>query len=139
MTQLSKKLESLIKNSKEILPVKTEQGILVGSILIVSKGPLKDLYHDQNCIYSDVSLNKIAIRLANMLARSGQTYQTDKIYRADQEYGRWFADSQMLRNQYQRAVNIGNFEKSDTLWARYCESRSKTVAAKNLAEFLANV
>jgi len=138
MTQLSKKLESLIKNSKETLPVKTDEGILVGTVLIVSRGTLKDLYVNQHCIYKDVSLNKVAIKLANMLFRNGQSYQTDKIFRADQEYGRWFADSQLLRNQYQRAVNTGNFEKSDTLWARYCESRNRTAAAKTLAEFLAN-
>lgn len=138
MTQLSKQLESLIKNSKSTLPVKTEQGILVGNVLIVSRGCLKDLVQNNICVYNDISLNKVSIKLANMLYRSGQTYQTDKIYRADQEYGRLFADSQLLRNQYQRAVNNGDFEKADTLWARYCESRSRTQTAKSLAEFLAS-
>jgi hypothetical protein len=68
--------------------------------------------------------------MANLVAKNTNPAIVDKIYRLDQEYGRWFTDSQILRTQYQKAVTAKNFEKADTLWARYCESRDRTLAAK---------
>jgi hypothetical protein len=61
----------------------------------------------------------------------------DQIYKADQEYGRWFTDSQLLRAQYQKAVNNLDYERADMLWARYCESRDRTLTAKKHTETLA--
>ena len=60
----------------------------------------------------------------------------DVLYRADQEYGRWFVDSQMLRAQHQKAIHIQDYDRADVLWARYSESRDRTVTAKNQAERL---
>ena len=137
MTQLSKKLEKLIRHNREILPVKTEQGILVADVLIVSEGSIKNLWQQDKLVYSGVFLNAVAIRLANLIARRQQGAFTDKMYRADQYYGQWFVDSQHLRNQYQRALNNKNYERADILWARYCESRERTMQAKVAAEHLA--
>ena len=137
MTNISKKLEKLILSSKEILPVKTEEGILVGSVLIRSNGPLKDLYKHSKLIYKEIHLNVVAIRIANLLARNQQGIKTDALYKADQEYGKWFIDSQILRNQYQKAVNNNDHDRADIFWARYCESRDRTITAKNHAETLA--
>jgi hypothetical protein len=138
MTQLSKKLEKLIRSSPEILPVKTEQGILVGAVLIQSNGPIKNLCIRNEVIYSGVHLNAVAIKLANLLAKGQFAARCDAIYKADQEYGKWFIDSQLLRNQYEKAKKSKNFERADMLWARYVESRDRTMTAKKSAEALAN-
>jgi hypothetical protein len=142
MADISKRLEQTLRSAIQkspILPVKVEDGILVGNVKIISNGALKDLWQHDTLVYKEISLNKVAIKLANMLAKHGTTYQGDVIYKADQEYGRWFVESQMLRAQYQKAVNSQDYERSDMLWARYCESRDKVLAAKNRAECLATI
>jgi hypothetical protein len=138
MTQLSKKLEKLIRSSPEILPVKTEQGILVGAVLIQSQGPIKNLYIKDQLIYSEIHLNSVAIKLANLLSKGSYATRCDAIYRADQEYGKWFTDSQLLRNQYEKSKKLKDFDRADMLWARYVESRDRTITAKNSAEALVN-
>lgn len=137
MTQLSKKLEKLIRDSKELIPVKSKDGILVGDVLIVSNGPIKDLYQRNELVYKEVHLNTVAIKLANMLALRQTSVQADEIYRADQAYGKWFVDSQVLRTQYQNAAKKQEYERADMLWARYCESRDRTITAKDRAQRLA--
>lgn len=137
MTQLSKKLEKLIRSSREIIPVKDTNGILVGNVLIVSNGPIKDVYQHDELIYKEIHLNTVAIRLANMLALRQAGVQADEMYRADQAYGKWFVDSQLLRSQYQNAAKKQEFERADMLWARYCESRDRTITAKERAQRLA--
>jgi len=132
---LSKNLEKLIKSSPEILPVKTEQGILVGTVLIESQGFVKNLYRKDKLIYREIHLNAVAIKIANLLARGNQL-RCDEMYRADQEYGKWFNDSQILRTQYERARQKQDHDRADMLWARYVESRERTIIAKNRAEAL---
>jgi hypothetical protein len=138
MTQLSKRLEQIVKKelSNSIIPVKTENGILVGEILIVSEGSIKSLYKNTELLYKEIHLNSIAIKIANILALRKQHILADELYKADQDYGRWFVDSQMLRAQYQKAVSNQDFERADMLWARYQESRDRTISAKNRAESL---
>lgn len=138
MTQLSKRLEQIVKKelSKNIIPVKTEKGILVGEILMVNEGSLKTLYRNNNIIYKDIHLNAVAIKIANILAFRSNSIIADKLYKADQEYGRWFVDSQMLRSQYQKSISTQNFDRADMLWARYQESRDRMITAKNRAESL---
>lgn len=139
MTQLSKKLEQLIRSSGAILPVKTEQGILVGDVLIISDGVIKHIEHKKEIVYPDIHLNIVAIKLANLLAQRKCDYKCDEIYKADQEYGKWFVDSQLLRSQYEKAVNNKNHDRADYLWARYIESRDRTMSAKNRAESLCRI
>jgi hypothetical protein len=140
MTDISRRLEQTIRSAIQktpILPVKVDGGILVGDVLIISEGYIKHLKQHGDFVYKEISLNCVAIRIANILARRGSTILADQIYKADQEYGRWFTDSQMLRAQYQKAINNLDYERSDMLWARYCESRDRTVTAKKYAETLA--
>lgn len=141
MTQLSKRLEHIVRKelSKNLIPVKTQEGILVGDILIVSDMNLKHLYRNNAILYKEIHLNSIAIKMANILAFNKHSIQADKLYRADQEYGRWFVDSQLLRTQYQKSLNNQDYDRADMLWARYCESRDKTVKAKNNAESLLRI
>lgn len=141
MTQLSKRLEQIVKKelSKNIIPVKTEEGILVGDILIVSEANLKTLYKNHQLLYKEIHLNSVAIRMANILAFKSSSIFVENLYKADQKYGRWFVDSQMLRSQYQKALNSKDFDRADTLWARYCESRDKTLQAKKRTESLLRI
>jgi hypothetical protein len=136
MNALSKKLEQLIRNSQEILPVKTERGILVGNVLISSNNNLKNLFRSEELIYKDVHLNIAAIRLANLLAKRQDLLLADKIYQADREYGKWYVDSQMLRVSYEKSLKNQNYDRADMLWARYCESRDRAIQAKKLVESL---
>ena len=137
MTDISRRLDHLVANAQRrliaenhILPQKVAGGILVGDVLIVSEGTTKHLYKNNDLIYKNISLNVVAIRIANLVAKTANPATIDKIYRADQEDGKWFTDSQILRTQYQKSLNAKNFDKADTLWARYCESRDKTLVAK---------
>ena len=138
MTQISKRLEQIVKRelSSNIIPVKTDAGILVGDILITSEGSIKNVWKDNELLYKEIHLNSIAIKIANLLAfRVGQI-TIDTLYKADQEYGKWFVDSQLLRAQYQKAISNQDFERADMLWARYVESRDRTAQAKQRAESL---
>jgi hypothetical protein len=142
MTDISKRLEQTLRSviqKAPILPVKVAGGILVGNVLITSNGSLKELWQNNSVVYKEISLNKVAIKLANMLAKQGNSYQADTIYKADQEYGRWFNESQILRTQYQKALNNQDYDRADMLWARYCESRDRVIAAKARAETLATI
>ena len=138
MTQISRRLEQIVRRelSKNIIPVKTPDGILVGDVLITNQDNLKFLYRKSQLIYSEIHLNSVAIKMANILALRHSHVSVDLLYRADQEYGRWFVDSQMLRSQHQKAIHIQDYDRADMLWARYSESRDRTVTAKNQAERL---
>lgn len=141
MTKLYQRLDSIVNNelTKNIIPVKTQEGILVGDILIVSDGHIKHLYSNNEPIYKNISLNAVAVKLANALARGIRTVRMDEIWRADQEYGKWFVDSQMLRSQYKKSLNTQDFDKADMQWARYCESRDRAIIAKRYAESLISI
>jgi hypothetical protein len=133
MTDIQRRLDQVVSKelANNIIPVKTDQGILVGSVLIVSEGPVKHLYRSDVCIYNNISLNVVAIKLANALARNQNSVQMDRLYRADQEYGRWFTDSQTLLTKYHSAIKNKDYDRADTLWAKYCESKERTSSAKS--------
>jgi len=138
MTKIYQRLDQIVNNelAKNIIPVKTTEGILVGNVLIANKHNLKNLLINGELVYTNISLNAVAVKLANLLARHLRTVRMDEIWRADQEYGKWFVDSQILRAQYQKSLNIQEFERADMQWARYCESRDRAITAKNYAESL---
>jgi len=87
-------------------------------------------------VYGEIHLNAVAIKIANLMCLRQHSLMIDRIYTADQDYGRWFVDSQLLRSQYQKAKNSGEYDRADILWARYSESRDRTIATKNLADSL---
>jgi hypothetical protein len=139
MTVLSNRLDRVIKSANQIIPVKVADGIVVGDVKIVSEDSIKHLWQNGKIVYKEVYLNAVAIKLANMLARRSNTTDMNKIYNADQNYGRLFVDSQILRSQYQRALNREEYDRADILWARYCESRDRAVWAKDQAQRLATI
>lgn len=139
MTDLSKRLEQTLRSAikkNPILPVKVADGILVGDVMIISEGSIKHLRRGNDILYPNIYLNAVAIALANILARRSSTIQADAIYKADQEYGKWYIDSQMLRARYQQALESQDHDRADIMWARYCESRDRAITAKNHAQSL---
>jgi hypothetical protein len=138
MTQISRKLEKIVKKtlSTTIVPVGTEQGIQVGHILITSNYNLKNIYKKQVLLYENIHLNAVAIKLANILAVGYKSIATDRLYLQDQEYGRYYNDSQILRSQYEKAIISNQHDKSDILWAKYVESRARTQHSKKIIDGL---
>lgn len=139
MTDIRRQLDEVVAKelAKTIIPVRTEKGILVGSVLIESEGSLKNIWRDGECLYRHISLNQSAIKIANILARRRVSTLADQIYYYDQEYSKWFVDSQLLLKSYYKSKMSKNFDRADTLWARYIESRDRAISAKNSAEGLA--
>lgn len=144
MTDISKRLENLVNSAQkkllkqnQILPVKTEEGILVGEVLIISEGNIKHIKRHDQMLYLNVYLNAVAIKLANICNINPYSLQAQKMYDADQDYGKWFVDSQILRTQYQRALDKKDYDRADMLYSRYSESRDRAEKAKNLARALA--
>lgn len=138
MTDIRRQLDRVVSKelSQHIIPVKTDEGILVGNILIVSEGSIKHLYRNSELLYNNISLNAVAIKMANILARNKNSLTVDKIYHYDQEYSKWYTDSQTLLKSYYSAKKSKDFDRADTLWARYCESRDRAISAKDLATSL---
>ena len=133
MTDIRRQLDQVVSTTlaQHIIPVKTAEGILVGSVLITSEGAVKHLSRNGEYLYKNISLNAVAVKLANLLARHKSSILADKIYRADQEYAKWFTDSQLLLKKHHSAAKNKEYERADTLWARYIESRDRTVEAKS--------
>jgi len=137
MSNLSKRLQSIITKElkNNILPIKTEAGILVGSVLISSRDSIKDIYQNNDLVYPEVHLNCAAIAIANLLAKN-QYVDASVIYSADKEYSRLFFKSQLLRTQYEKSINTNDYFKADFLWAKYTELKHKTEIAKKKVEAL---
>lgn len=139
MTQISKRLEQIVRRelSRTVIPVKTAEGILVGNILIQCKHNQKFLYKQGELLYGDISLNQAAVAMANILAQRGSQSLAHDIYQADQEYARYYTDSQLLRASHEKSRHNGDFDRADTLWARYQETRDRARWARSRVESLA--
>ena len=133
MTDIRRQLDQVVSTTlaQHIIPVKTTEGILVGSVLITSEGAVKHLSRNGEYLYKNISLNAVAVKLANLLARHKSSILADRIYHADQEYAKWFTDSQLLLKKHHSALKNKEYERADTLWAKYIESKDRTVAAKS--------
>ena len=145
MSDVSKRFEQLVKSTYKkfldqgtILPIKTDKGILVGNVLIESVGPLKNIVIDDRIIYKEISLNAVAIKIANILAWDNKnTKKCDELFDMDVTYSKHFIDSKIFIDNYHRAVNAGNHTRSDILWTRYQDAKEKAIIAKSRAEDLA--
>ncbi len=139
MTALSKKFEQIVKKelSSTVLPVKTDEGILLGDVLISNEGTSKNITKKDTVRYTNIYLNSIAIKIAKLLVNSSQSIQADNLYKLDQEYGKWLTDSLLLKAQYEKAKARGDNDKADVIYARYIESRERTMSAKIRADNLA--
>jgi hypothetical protein len=140
MTNLSRKFEQIINRTLTtvILPVKTTEGILVGDVLITSQGSAKNIVKSGEIKYQEIYLNSVAIKIAELLIGKNHSQQADTLYKLDQEYGKWLNESQLLRTQYEKAVANAQHDRADVLWAKYQQSRDRTVSAKSQLDALAH-
>jgi hypothetical protein len=138
MTKIQRQLDLILQstqrrliNSQQLMPVRTHEGILVGSVKIISRDTLKDLWQFNELIYQGIFLNKAAIKLANLLAICQKpTVDSDRLYRLDQEYGKYFVDSQQLLIRLHQARNSKDYDKSDIYLARYTQAKDQAERAK---------
>lgn len=145
MSDVSKRFEQLVKSTYRqfldqgtILPVKTQQGILVGDILISTSGALKNIYKKDILLYKEISLNSVAIKIANLLAWNTDLKLCDELYDLDIKYSKHFIDSKIFLDNYHRANNSGNEIRAEILWIRYTDSKEKALNIKSQAEDLAS-
>lgn len=145
MTRIQQTLDRVISNvqkklldSKTVIPQKTEHGIVVGNALIVSRGCLKDIHYKGEILYPNISLNKVAVKIANLLA-SGyrQTPQITELLDADLKFGQALEDYQFFKNKYNNARTLGDQFKMDLYLARMCYSKDNAAYHKNRATSLA--
>lgn len=138
MTKISRRLAQVISKelSKNLFPVKTNEGILVGDVLIVSDENLKHLRRNNQWVYKNIYLNLAAIKIANMLALNFSLLKIQPVYQADQDYGRYYIDSQLLRSSYEKSLKQQDFDRADIFWARYTEKKDQAANAKKHLEAL---
>lgn len=138
MKKISRRLSHVIDKelTNHILPIKTENGILVGDVEIVSDNNLKHVQRNGILLYKNIYLNIAATKIANLIAVNRHLIGVKEIYRQDQEYGRYFVDSQQLRSFYERSVQQQDYEAANIYWARYTERKDRATAAKNRLEAL---
>lgn len=143
MTNISKKFASVVETAQKkllidgfIMPVKTDTGIEIGTAKIVSRANIKDVYHKGELVFANISLNDVAIKLANMLAQNKDWWKMDPLYKADQEYGKWFTDCQVLMAANRTALKNQDFDRADMFLARYQESKAKAIYARKTVETL---
>ncbi len=138
MNQIANQLNSIINKelTENIIPVKTANGILVGDVEIITEGSLKNIKQFKRIKYAGIFLNVTAITIANMLAKRADTKRIAAIYNADQLYGKYFIDGQMLRIRYNQAVKHNEAFNIDMLWSRYTERCDRVQSAKLQVEQL---
>jgi hypothetical protein len=146
MDKLQQKLSRVIDKThrklletKSIMPVKIPEGILVGDVKIVPDGCVKNLYQNGDLIFPSISLNCAAIKIANLLATRSRDNQAFKIWRADQDYGKWYTDCHFLMHTYQTALHNQDYEKADIIYSRYQQSKERARKAKLAVESLTRI
>jgi hypothetical protein len=138
MTKISKRLEQIISKelSNNIIPIKVEEGILVGNVLIKSRDNLKFLYKNNELIYGEIFLNKAAIFIANLMAKHRSSTLADQVYQADRDFSTYFIDSQLMRTNYEKSIKNKDFVRADMFWSRYEQAKDRAQTAKSRVESL---
>jgi len=148
MTRLNHQLDTVIKRvnqklfkAESLIPVKTDEGILVGNVLIASRDSFKDLYRNNELIYKGIALNKIAIKVANLIAIDYMKHHTriEELIRVDIKFGQSLEDYQHFKTRYFAARNTNDQFKIDLYGARmtyakdgckYWKKQADTLTAK---------
>jgi hypothetical protein len=136
MSDISRRFEEFIRSENRklaerelVVPVKTDKGIQVGDVVITTKENLKTVVQ-RDTVYKDIFLNSAAVKIANLLALKKSTLRVDELYRADQDYGKWFVESQELLQIHRKLRSSGDYDRADVIWAKYQESRDRAESAK---------
>ena len=145
MSDVSKRFEQLVKSAYKkfadqgfLIPTKTEQGIQVGRVTIVSDGSLKNIVVNGSIIYKDISLNCVAVKLANLVALDRDHKLQAELYKIDVYYNKNYIDSTIFINSYHKALNEKDEIRADIMWTRYEIAKEKAEDAKSQAEILSS-
>ena len=88
-------------------------------------------------LYESVSLNAVAIRLANLVAWNRDEALQHNLYKLDTQYSKHFIDSKIFLDRYHRAETAKDWEKAEIMWTRYEDAKGRAINTKSLAEQLA--
>lgn len=136
MSEISKRFEKLLaayfhkQDTPFLIPKKTPNGILVGQVLISSRGTLKDIIYEGHILYKSVSLNEAAIAIATAIAVKGNSLKVNEIYKADQLYGKWLDDWMLMKEQMKKAIQKKDYQRADILESRLLDCRLRADHAK---------
>jgi hypothetical protein len=124
-TVIARVNKKLVQN-EFVIPQKTERGILVGPVLIESAGALKNIYYNDTLVFADISLNKVAIKIANLLAIDSTRYQQkiDQLVHVDNKFGAALSDYQMFKDRLSKAHREQDQFKIDMYLARLGYAKS---------------
>jgi len=145
MTRINQQLDHVIKRVNQklfkaecIIPVKTDDGILVGNILIVSRDSFKDLYRNNELLYKGIALNKIAIKVANLAAIDYMKYHSriEEMIRIDTKFGQSLEDYQQFKTRYFAARTNNDQFKIDLYGARMTYAKDSCKYWKKQADTL---
>jgi hypothetical protein len=146
MSEISKRFEQIINSTQRkllsrgaVMPERTERGIRVGSAEIIPEGPYKHIELNGYLVYTDISLNKVAIKIANELALKGNKQKIEELYQLDKEYNRFFVDSSFFLERYHSAKHNGDEFRQELMWIRYEDAKIKAQHLKEKAEELAEI
>ena len=139
MTDIQKKLDRVIRNVHKtlanqdfVMPQKTDEGILIGNVLMVSEGVHKNPFNAKTMelLYKNIHLNKCAIRMANLIALGRDTHKIQQIYQADQKFGAALSDYGMFKDKFIRAKKQNDDFKQYLYIARMLHAKDKYESAK---------
>lgn len=143
---LQKQLDSVIGNVNRklareefLIPQKTNNGIQVGDVLIVSEGAQKHISKNGEYLYKHISLNKVAIKVANLIALGQFKHQQriDDLIRLDGKFGAALADYQLFKDRLAKAKQDGDMFRIDMYLARLIYSKDSAEYWKKQAVALA--
>lgn len=146
MSEISKRFEQIVVSAQKkmldrgaVMPERTERGIRVGRAEIIPEGPYKHIEVNGEVLYKDISLNKVAIRIANEIALNRVSTFAQKLYKLDCEYSRFFIDSSFFLEKYHRAKNNGDEFRAELMWIRYENAKTRAQNIKEEAEKMSAV
>jgi len=115
-----------LAQQEQVIPKKSDRGILVGDVLIENAGALKNIYVRDQLKYSQVSLNKVAIKVANLLAIDEIRYQQkiDQLIMLDGKFGSALAEYQMFKERLSKAHREQDQFRIDMYLARLGYAKS---------------
>jgi hypothetical protein len=133
------KVNKKLTQQELVIPKKTERGILVGPVLIESAGALKNIYLRDRLIYPNVSLNKVAVKVANLTAIDEFRYQQkiDQLILLDSKFGSALAEYQMFKERLAKAHKEQDQFRIDMYLARLGYAKSAAEHWKKQALSLA--
>ena len=136
--RLQQRLDSVIANvhndllkQRIVVPAYEKGRILLGDVSIVQNGSAKDILRNDALVYAGISLNKVAVWLANSLAILKRTSpRQDLIYKQDQTYGVYMQETLFFNSKYKQALEKHQYDKADIYFARMQHAKEKAMVTK---------